>query len=163
MEQIRSNFRDILHDLKDESNFIIKFKYGSLFSDLIVAEYTEQDDPNEWLSSDNQLIHAFEDIFTCNSDYNLLTLYRGTDYYTNLSVGNIIDYTDRFVSWSSRIDAAIRFTSTNIIFRVTGKLRTLTTTIIPNEAEHIMKGGKFIVTEVRSEDNVSIYELLPIF
>ena len=138
-----------------------KHKYGSSLADMIVLEWQDLESPWQWVSSDPQLREEFERIFANNSKQtNDIELFRGTDHYEYLKLkkGDILDYSDRYTSWSTDRKVSIRFADDERPILLVYKGPAISFDLCrtnPHEKEHILPPMNFVVSNTI---NISKYE-----
>jgi len=146
--------KDIEADQLTEDG-VISCTFGSLLNDVMIMEWIDASNPWEDINSCDVYRKLFINIMNNYQCVHTGLLYRGTDYedYKNLEVGDVIDYSDRYTSWSPHLDRAINYTDPKypriLIFE--GIISALDLTPVDRkDHEQIVGFNKFIVTKVRS-------------
>lgn len=85
--------------------------YGSVLADLVMIQWIDCADPNEWINKDHELKSYFDSLFNQHCQTFQIELCRGTDYAPlyNLSEGDTIDYSNRYTSWTTDRLTALKF------------------------------------------------------
>jgi len=130
---------------------IIKNCYGSTLADIIIFQWEDFHRPYEWIESDPELKKKFIEIFNSNAkNVDNIILFMGTGSKKHLThkKGDIVDYSNRYTSWSTDSALATGFTDPEepVIFIYEGPLLTFNLNKhYSTESEHILPPTKFAV------------------
>jgi hypothetical protein len=155
MKKILSQVADVEKDELEEYG-TINPTYDSTLSDMIIVEWTDLFSPWEWIKSSPELLKAFVTMFDINKKViSCIKLYRGTDdmEYLTLKKDDVLNYSERYSSWSSNIDISLNFTDPGcpILFIYEGPIVSFNLAKTnSSEAEHIVEPQKFIVNRILS-------------
>lgn len=147
MEKIRQVVTEIEKDELEEYGKITPL-YDSTLTDALILEWQDLKSPWKWIEADKEIKEVFENAFNTNKKrFSDITLYRGVDK-DNF---NIADYNNRYTSWSTSLEIAIRFTPSNCTMLVYKG---------PIEAFDISKSNRTEQEFIVSPSNFSIDRML---
>lgn len=162
MQRLLKEEREIREDYAVEGEEITP-KYGELLDDLILMRWIELIDPMKYLNENPDVLQRFSKLWERESKTYQKFLYRGTDYdpFKCLKIGDIIDYTNRYTSWTTDLGVAINFTEQQqpIMFQISGNLKALHVIFNSSEKEFILSPCKLRVNSILIEEEINIFQL----
>lgn len=154
MEKIRKEATDI-EKVELEEDGKISPIYGSTLTDVMILEWQDLHDPWEWISSDEELHRFFEECFALNAKiFKHMKLVRGTDNSSlhNLNPRDVVDYSNRYTSWSTEISVCCNFTDidspTFLVYE--GEITAFELISNKSEKEFIISPCKFLIVKTLS-------------
>lgn len=125
----------------------ITSRYGSVLNDMIMINWLAREDPASWLQKNPDILSRFNEIFDQYATEANIELYRGTDYVSlaNLDVGDIIDCSDRYTSWTTDRSTAMVARPIVLIFR--GTIKVFNFTMNKSEKEYIVPPQQFTILQ----------------
>ncbi len=164
MQKLLKEISDVEKDLMRNGE-VHHAIYDSIITDFIMMEWEGFDDPWTWIQSDPLVAQSFYSAFNANmTEFSNIQLYRGTDYvkFYDLKQGDILDYGNRYTSWSRDVKIASHFTEPGnpLILSFKGSANLFHVKTNRMEDELIINPSKFIVTRVILLDNSDVLDLV---
>lgn len=126
--------------------------FGTHLNDQLVFKWMDESYPWNSIEECPVLKQLFVNLINTYKTGENKQLFRGTDYaeYKNLKVGDIIDYSNRYSSWTPFLHESVRFTDPQnpILLRYNGTINALDISKVDRHInERIVPYNKFVVTK----------------